>query len=86
MHREGQITNDRTYVLCRVVSTKPEDDSSVFQLSSQHLFRYASEWDPREPGHTKVGRYCESYREASLTLDYLLAAGRVPAGAAEAAP
>ena len=80
MHREGQITNDRTYVLCRVVSTKPEDDSSVFQLSSQHLFRYASEWDPREPGHTKVGRYCENY------LHYLLAAGRVPAGAAEAAP
>ena len=49
-----------------MVSTKPEDDSSVFQLSSQHLFRYASEWDPREPGHTKVGRYCESYREVSL--------------------
>ena len=55
-----------------MVSTKPEDDSSVFQLSSQHLFRYASEWDPREPGHTKVGRYCENYREVSLTLDFLL--------------
>merc|ERR1711953_969405 len=26
-----------------------------FDVSSQHLFRYASEWDPRAPGHTKGG-------------------------------
>ena len=39
----------------RVCSEKPDDDeNTLFQISSQHLFRYASEWDPRERGHTKV--------------------------------
>ena len=39
-----------------MISEKPiDDEKSEFQISSQHLFRYASEWDPREPGHTKVG-------------------------------
>jgi len=32
-------------------------------LKSSHLFRYASEWDPREPGHTKGG-----YLEGKLRL------------------
>jgi len=32
-------------------------------VKSSHLFRYASEWDPREPGHTKGG-----YLEGKLRL------------------
>ena len=33
---------------------RSEDVGCQFEVSSQHLFRYASEWDPRAPGHTKV--------------------------------
>ena len=32
-------------------------------MKPNHLFRYASEWDPREPGHTKGG-----YLEGKLIL------------------
>ena len=42
---------------CRASSTGESPvESFQFEVSSQHLFRYASEWDPRAPGHTKVRR------------------------------
>ena len=39
------------------------------RVSAQHLFRYASEWDPREPGHTKVtaGNQTLQYMQSSQT-------------------
>ena len=43
--------------LCRAsCSGENPVGSFQFEVSSQHLFRYASEWDPRAPGHTKVQR------------------------------
>eukprot|EP00092_Neocalanus_flemingeri_P000871 GFUD01000928.1.p1 GENE.GFUD01000928.1~~GFUD01000928.1.p1 ORF type:complete len:806 (-),score=155.07 GFUD01000928.1:82-2499(-) len=35
----------------------------LLDIKPNHLFRYASEWDPREPGHTKGG-----YLEGRLNL------------------
>jgi len=42
-----------------------EEDKAndLIQIKPTHLFRYASEWDPREPGHTKGG-----YLEGKLNL------------------
>jgi len=44
-------------------SSMDSKTEGLLDLKPNHLFRYASEWDPREPGHTKGG-----YLEGRLNL------------------